>query len=381
MRLNRAAQVVAAGAATLYAARSLQVALGSTESVGVTETLADPPFLSIVVPARNEERQIERCIRSLLALSYERFEIVAVDDRSDDATLAILSSLALEDDRLRVVRGAELPEGWVGKPWALAQGASAARGDWLLFTDADTIHEPASAVSAMAYARAQRLDVLSLLTSQVLGSFAERALLPSILWSIAFAIGPTSAMNDPKSDAALYNGQYILFRRAAYDALGGHAAVRDRIAEDFELARLVKRDGRFAGRLVGASDLVRTRMYQNAGEIWRGFQKNFALGAPNPLTLIAGCTLLACVAPLPEVLLARAIVRRRPWEAAAMLSAIVLTIATSEFGMRRACLPKFSGVFTPVGLTATIGIALDSAYRHASGAGVQWRGRTYGEHA
>lgn len=375
-------EYVAGAAAVLYAARSVHVALGSTESIALVQNLADAPTLSIIVPARNEERQIERCVQSLAALAYPGLDIVVVDDRSEDATASMVSAIAAKDARVRVVRGDPLPRGWVGKPWALAQGVAVARGEWLLFTDADTVHEPFSAVSAMQYARDRGLDVLSLLTTQELGSLSERVLLPSILWTIAFAIGPTSAMNDrDNARAALFNGQYILFRRKAYEALGGHAAVRDRIAEDLELARLVKRDGRFHGQLVGAADSVRTRMYRDAGEIWRGFQKNFALGAPNVSSLLLGCALLACVAPLPEFLLARAVRKRRWNDCAAMLSAIALSVAASEFGMRRAGLPRCSGAYTPAGLSATVAIALDSAYRHSSGAGVQWRGRTYGEHA
>ncbi|HEV7178324.1 MAG TPA: glycosyltransferase, partial [Candidatus Baltobacteraceae bacterium] len=180
----------------------------------------EEPLLSIVVPARNEERQIEQCVQSLLALEYADFEVIAVDDRSTDATLQILDRIAEDDRRLRVVGGEALPPHWVGKPWALVQGAEHARGEWLLFTDADTVHARESAQEAVAYALARRLDVLSLLTDQVMITPAERMFLPSILWTIAFAIGSLAAMNDPRSEAALFNGQYILVRRTAYDAVG-----------------------------------------------------------------------------------------------------------------------------------------------------------------
>src|SRR5579875_3849771 len=158
------------------------------EPVPVTDDPNGLPRLSIVVPARNESANIERCVRSLLAQRLTDFEVLVVDDRSSDGTLEILRRLAQENPRLQVIDGAPLPEGWVGKPWALHQGALRAGGAWLLFTDADSI-------------------------------------------------------NDPAAPNALANGQYILVSRKAYEALGGHAALRGEIAEDIEFAKLLKRDG------------------------------------------------------------------------------------------------------------------------------------------
>ena len=369
--------VLAAGA---FAARSLHVALCSNDRIEPVEPSDDLPSLSIVVPARDEERQIEECVRSLLAQRYPHLEVVVVDDRSSDATRAILTRLAREDDRLHIVTGEPLPRGWVGKPWALHQGARRASGDWLLFTDADTVHEPRAAASAMRYARDRELGALSLLSTQELGSLAERAVLPSILWAIACGAGPLVDVNDAsKSGSALFNGQYILMRRDAYAAIGGHASVKGEIAEDFELAHLLKTDGRYRTMLVGANDLVRTRMYRNLREIWNGFGKNLALGARgNPLVLAAGMGFIAFVAPVPQLLLLRAFRRRRYREAAWMGGATVATMLAAEVGMRRSRFPRGSGAWLPAGLTIMLGILLDSAYRHAGGRGVRWRGRRYG---
>ncbi len=377
MRVLDTIAVLAAGA---FAARSLHVALCSNDRIEPVEPSDDLPPLSIVVPARDEERQIEGCVRSLLAQRYPHLEVVVVDDRSSDATHAILARLAREDDRLRIVTGEPLPRGWVGKPWALHQGARRASGEWLLFTDADTVHEPRAAASAMRYARDRKLGALSLLSTQDLGSLAERAVLPSILWAIACGAGPLADVNDAsKSGSALFNGQYILMRADAYAAIGGHEAVKGEIAEDFELAHLLKTDGRYRTMLVGANDLVRTRMYRNLREIWNGFGKNLALGARgNPLVLAAGVGFLAFVAPVPQLLLLRALQRRRYREAAWMGGATVATMLAAEVGMRRSRFPRGSGAWLPVGLTIMLGILLDSAYRHAGGRGVRWRGRRYG---
>lgn len=335
-------------------------------------------MLSIIVPARNEERQIEACVRSLLAQNYPRFEIIAVNDRSDDSTGAILARIAHEDSRLIVVHGDALPEGWIGKPWALAQGARIARGDWLLFTDADTTHEPLGASSAVQHAMHHGAQALSLLTTQRFETLAERAVLPSILWLIAFAVGSLDAINDPhRLDAAIFNGQYILFERAAYDALGGHGAVRDRIAEDYEFARLVKRDGRFRGRLAGASDLVYTRMYRSLREIWDGFSKNLYVAAhENPGQAFAGLMMLAALSPLPEALLASAVLKRERSRAVRMATVVAATSAAAEFAMRRSRFPTGSGAFFPLGAAAMLAIFVNSARQHRTGQ-VRWRGRAY----
>ncbi|MGP6156897.1 MAG: glycosyltransferase family 2 protein, partial [Vulcanimicrobiaceae bacterium] len=258
-----------AGAALWY---SLRVASYAASWIDVPLLEGSPgplPFLSIVVPARDEERSIERCVRSLLAQQDVDFELIVVDDRSSDATPAILERLAAESPRLRVVRGEQLPQGWIGKPWALHQGAAVARGAWLLFTDADSEHASRGAASALWFARFTGADALSIATLQELGSFWERALLPSILGMVLFASGSLGQINDPKDRRhALANGQYILVSREALAALGGHAALKGEIAEDLAFARRIKADGRFRFILAGGEELARVRMYHSAGEIW-----------------------------------------------------------------------------------------------------------------
>lgn len=369
--------VLAASAA--FIVRALNVACRCGEPLRSVEPSSDLPDLSIVVPARNEERQIERCVRSLLDQRYARMEVIVVDDRSTDATRAIVEGIAASESCLRIVHGSEMPRGWVGKPWALEQGARAARGAWLLFTDADTIHEPLAAASAIQYARERGLDVLSLLTTQDFESVAERIVLPTILWLIGFAVGSIDAINDPKRlDAAIFNGQFLLFSRTAYEALGGHAAVAGCIAEDYAFAVLVKRDGRFRGALVDANDLVHTRMYRSLREIWYGFTKNlFVAARERPLAALAGTLGLLALAPLPEILCAAALRRRRFASAAAMAGAIAATAAAAEFGMRRSRFPRYSGVFFPIGVVVTMAIFANSAIAYATGC-VSWRGRTYG---
>lgn len=369
-------QAVVGLATAGFVARALDVALHSGDRLEACDSHPELPSLSIIVPARNEERQIETCVRSLLAQSYPHYEVIVVDDRSTDATAQILDHLASTDARLTIVRGQPLPEGWIGKPWALTQGVREARGEWLLFTDADTEHTPLGCASAVRYALARNLSFLSLLTTQRFETRAERVLLPTILFMIAFGIGSLEAINDPsRIDAAIFNGQYILCERRAFETIGGHERVRASVAEDYDLARIVKRDGHFRSMLVDANDLVYTRMYRSLREIWNGFSKNLYVGVQeHPLHAIGAALALASISPLPEIVLAQALFKRRYKSALGMIAAICVSAGAAEVAMRRFRFPRGSGAFFPIGAAAMLAILANSAIQHRTGR-VTWRGR------
>lgn len=367
-----------AAAALGYAMRVVTLARGWLR-VPVVAELPDAPPLSVIVPARDEERTIERCVRSLLAQTLADYEVIVVDDRSADATPAILARLAAEDPRLRVLSGAPLPDGWVGKPWALEQGARAARGAWLLFTDADSWHAPAACASALAFARAHGADALSIATYQELGSWGERAVLPTILGMVLVASGSLAQLNDPRDTRhALANGQFILVSRLAYEALGGHAALRGEIVEDVAFARRLKRDGRFRLLLAGGEDLVRVRMYRSLRGVWDGFTKNVYAGANGDLrALLGGTAFVAALSVLPAGLALDALARKRPLRAAEALLCVALGSAVEAYGLRDTRLPRRLALWAPVGYAVLGGIALNSTWRVLSGRGVEWRGRRY----
>lgn len=364
----------------IFAAQELDIILRSRAGIETKEPSPSMPSLSIVVPARNEERQIERCVRSLLATRHPDFEVIAVDDQSTDATREILDRIAVEEPRLTVLGGGPLPGGWVGKSWALTQGTRVARGAWLLFTDADTVHDPLAAPSSQQWAIDRSYDVVSLLTDQETIGIAERLFLPTILFVILLGVGALDDINDPrKRGTAIFNGQYVLASRAAYTAVGGHAAVRGEIAEDLELARLFKRDGRFRTFLGGANALVRTRMYRSFAEIWRGFVKNFGIAARgHAAKAAAGVALLAGVSPLSPILLVVLLVDGA-WSAAAALAvAMAAVLAVAEYGMRAMRFRAGSGLAVPLGLALTLAIFSTSLVLIAGRRGVEWRGRRYG---
>lgn len=361
-----------------YTMRAATIARGWIR-VPLVERVEGAPSLSVIVPARNEERSIERCVRSLLAQTAGDLELIVVDDRSEDATPAILARLTAEDPRLQVISGAPLPEGWVGKPWALAQGARSAQGAWLLFTDADTWHAPGACSSTLAFALARGVDALSIATYQELGTWGERAVLPTILGMILVAAGSMEELNDPHAaQHALANGQYLLVSRGAYDALGGHEALRGELVEDLEFARRVKRDGRFRLLVAGGEELVRVRMYRSLREIWDGFTKNMYVGARGDLPVLAGAgAFVSLLSIVPAALAVEALARKRPLRALEALLCLVNGIAVEARAFRYTRLPRRLAWWAPIGYAFCGAIMLNSTLRVLSGRGVEWRGRRY----
>ncbi|HLM79952.1 MAG TPA: glycosyltransferase family 2 protein [Terriglobales bacterium] len=257
------------------------------------------PEVSIIVPARNEEASLGACLESLTAQTGVTFEIVVVDDASTDRTREIAQGFA----GVRAISPRPLHEDGAGKKWtgknnAMIAGAKAASAPWLLFTDADTVHLPGSLARALEEAKNERADLLSYSPEQVVVTFAERAVMPVIFGELAAHYPPRKVCDQNSgqgsrqgsrqtsrqgsrqgSGIAAANGQYILVRRATYDAVGGHAAVATEILEDVALARLFRNAGRRLYFRYGG-DAVRTRMYRNWAQLREGWTKNLALLFP-----------------------------------------------------------------------------------------------------
>jgi chlorobactene glucosyltransferase len=354
--------------------------------VPLREAPARAPCVSVVVPARNEERVIERCVRSLLAQRYPDFEVIVLDDRSTDGTPAILAGLAAADQRLRVLQGEPLQVGWIGKCWACHQAAKAARGAWLLFVDADTRHHPLMLASAMAYASERQADLLSLAPHQELATFGERALLPAIFGIILTAGGSPAEVNDPGRSVAKAVGQFMLFRTQSYRRIGGHESVKNEMAEDFALARRTKGTGHRL--LLGdGADLVSTRMYHSLGEIWQGFSKNAYFEARRqPGGAVWSIALPWLVIWLPPLVLPRLLLKWRrsgslngPERATLLASGLHAAIVTA-FCIQVTRLVRLSlgwALTVPAGLLFFGLIVANSTRRVLTGRGVIWKGRRY----
>jgi cellulose synthase/poly-beta-1,6-N-acetylglucosamine synthase-like glycosyltransferase len=237
------------------------------------------PEVSIIVPARNEEANIGSCLESLVAQQDVEFEIIVVNDHSTDRTREIAQSFPM----VRVIDAGPLPPCSTGKNNAVITGAHESRGEWLLFTDADTVHLPGSLARALHEARQNGAALLSYSPAQVVTSFWEKAIMPVIFAELASHYRP-SEISDPKFPAAAANGQYILITREAYEAVGGHASIAASLLEDVALAGAVKRSGRKILFRFGG-DAVRTRMYRSFPQLREGWTKNLAILFPAPARL------------------------------------------------------------------------------------------------
>jgi chlorobactene glucosyltransferase len=337
-------------------------------------------LVSVIVPARNESAAIETVVRSVLASTYEPLELVVLDDRSTDETAAIVERLATEDARLRLVRGEPLPEGWYGKPWACLQGYRAARGDLLLFTDADTRHEPELLARAVGALRTERADLVTVAPRQRCETFWERLVMPQIWLLLGVRYHPSRVNRARRERDVIANGQFILLPRESYEAVGTHEIVRHEVAEDLALAQAFYRAGRKI-HFAFAERLMETRMYQSLPHLIEGWSKNVYLGGrrsfPEEPVLRALVPVMLLAAFLfwlvPPVVLA-VTGGSGQWSVAAVvatgLSALFWMLIS--YGMK---IPPWYGLLYPVGALVALYIGARSTWRGARR--VEWRGRVY----
>jgi chlorobactene glucosyltransferase len=231
------------------------------------------PFISILVPARNEEECISTCIHSLLAQDYPDFEVIVLDDQSSDRTGVILQGISIDNPRLRILTGAPPPQGFTGKNWACAQLVEHARGDLLLFTDADTEFRPQALREIVNAMQGEHADLVTGYPRQIMESWGERLLVPFFLWAGLCIVPLWLAYRIRLPGLSIAVGQMMLFRREAYHKIGGHAALGTLIVEDLALARNIKKAG-LRWRVVNITDLISCRMYLGSQRAFEGFAKN-----------------------------------------------------------------------------------------------------------
>ena len=337
------------------------------------------PLLSVIVPARDEAANIETCVRAILATAYRPIEVIVVDDRSSDRTAAIVERLArLPDarDRLRLLAGAELPDGWVGKQWALIQGYRVARGELLVFADADTCQHAELIPRAVRALTVERVDLVTVLSRQALVTFWERLVQPHVFVALASRVGDLRRVNRTRVVwNAIANGQFILTTRTAYERAGTHAAVKTSIAEDMALAQEYVTRGQDIF-LLYAIEYLSTRMYRSLAGILEGWTKNLALGVPltfPPIRLVRRVAPYVMWMPalcwiLPPLIWA---VTGASW--AAVTTGLSVAIWILVYWATEA--PLRYALLYPVGAAFVAGIMMRSAWR--GGRRVEWRGRVY----
>ena len=329
------------------------------------------PEVSVIIPARNEEVCLGACLASLVAQAGVDFEIIVVDDFSTDRTRSIAQSF----NNVRVIQPPPLRTGWTGKNHALATGAALALGDWLLFTDADTVHASGSLARSLAEAKQRPADMLSYSPAQVVDSFWEKAVMPVIFAELAAAYRMTDVA-DPACPVAAANGQYILISRKAYDAVGGHAAVAAELLEDVALARAVKLAGyRIYFRYGG--DLVQTRMYRSFEQLREGWTKNLALLFPDAIWLAIRRLCEFIVVAAGMIVATTALAKGHNEVALASGAIFIGAYASFLIRIRKAHFRWDANLVAAFGLPMFAYLLLRSRRFHQKGK-VIWKGRSYG---
>ena len=338
------------------------------------------PSVGVIIPARNESENIEECLASLTKSRYPNFEIIVVDDRSEDGTAELARTVPPGNaKRLVVIDGEALPEGWLGKPWACQQGARATSAELLVFADADTTHGDRLLSRSITELQNEDADLLNVLGFQVMESFWERLVQPQIFLAVVFRHPDLerSARSSQWQDGVA-NGQFMLMPRTSYEAIGGHESVRDRVLEDLALAQTVKRHGRtFVIRM--AMDDLTTRMYHSLGGLIAGWSRLIQMGSTQGQPLVSSFGVVAvttfCFWIVPPLMLLSALLGFGG-ETLLIWSALVCSLSV---GIHAAFLhflgaPAYYAVFYPLGSFVVLYIMIRSKVRASD---VEWKGRRY----
>lgn len=352
--------------------------------ISTRDAAGDLPKVAVIVPARDEAANIGPCVESLCAQRYpaDRLALIVVDDDSGDDTADIVSALAKRDERIALLRTPPLPHGWKGKVHACCTGAAAVPEDaqWLCFLDADMRAEPRAIASAVAAASDRNLDLLTLAPRHELRSFAERLMLPCGLYLLGF-YQDLEKIQAPGSDQVVATGQFMLLRRAAYEAVGGHAPVREAICEDVELALLMKRRG-YRVLLMDGNRLLSTRMYTGWSTLWPGFAKNLIQLLGGPLRTVLAAPVIVVLGWLAIGLPLFDLAAVLHGASGAPLALALATLGSASViglhigGALHFRIPWWYGLLFPLGYTAGGVMALDSV-RWRVRRRVQWKGRVY----
>ncbi len=341
------------------------------------------PLVSAVVPMRNETDVIAEAVKSLLRQDYPNLEIILLDDQSTDDTAKVAERAAGNDPRLKILHGEPLPAGWLGKPWACHQLSQHANGGHLLFTDADVRWEPNGISALMREAKRSRADLLTAWATQITETWTERLVVPMMGFAIQAYLPIQAVHHIPFKFFAAANGQCLLFRRDAYQTIGGHAAIKNNILDDMGLAYAIK-ENRLRLRAADANGLIRTRMYRNWNQVRDGFAKNILAGhGNNPIILFFAAIFhwwLFILPPLFLLLSALCLPLSANWLPpsascllpSALLTALSLTIRALTAAATRQRIAD--SLFMPVSVLLMTIIAARSVRWRFTG-GSQWKGR------
>ena len=343
----------------------------------VSHKLDDPPFVSVCVPARDEERGVRACLKSLLEQDYPEFEVIVVNDHSTDHTGELIHELAGKNSRLILLDGEDLPKGWLGKPFALHQAFQKAKGEILLFTDADPVFEPNALRTAVFTMQERKLDALTLMPKAEFGSFWERAVQPTIFGFIG-SLTRFGKVNSQDQKSAMGFGAFLMFKRSAYEAIGGHEGGKADVLEDVLIAKRLKKAG-FKLLVADAKCLFSIRMYYGLREIWIGWRKNMFMAMKRSVFRTFYYIFMVLVFVLtPYMIFGWNVVVGSGllWIGISLFGVTMVSAATiktcDELGLARinACL-------FPIGAVVMAAIMINSMIQVLVFSRTEWRGRVY----
>mgnify|MGYP005842661221 CR=1 FL=1 len=331
--------------------------------------------VSVLIPARNERLVISQTVKTLLKQTRSPDEIIVLDDNSEDGTAEAALAATDGDSRLRVLTGAPLPEGWLGKNWACHQLAQAAQGDLLIFADADVVWIPGALAALVERAQDSRADLLTVWPTQLTETWSERLIVPLMALAVLGYLPLPLAHHTPFAAAAAANGQCMVFRRRAYDLVGGHKSVRGQIVEDVALARRIKRAG-LRLRMADGAGIIACRMYRDWPSVRDGFGKNILAGHGDSLVFLGISTAfhwLAFVFPWLWLLVNPAELDGWPWIPFALIALGVGARAITAAATRQRLLDALLMPVSVVLMTMIVGRAVWWRLRYG---GPRWKGRT-----
>jgi len=342
------------------------------------ETIKENPLISVLIPARNEEDNIKRCLTSLMKQDYKNIEILVLNDNSTDNTARVVSELIRKDKRIRLYHGKPLEKGWLGKSFACYQLSKFAKGKYFVFTDADTLHFPNSIGNSVACLLRYKVDALSVFAKQIMVTIHERMMVPSGNFMI-FGFLPLILIRKAKS--ALFCtaiGQFMLFKKEVYEKIGGHKSVKGRILEDVIISKQVKKCG-YKFMIFDGRHSLYCRLYHNFKEVVKGYSKIlFAAFGFNVYMMITAISFVSVLFLLPFIMLPLSILFDwTPILVNLLIIQVVMILITRLIVTLRYRDKAIDAFLHPLAFIYLISIAITSVFQVKFGAGVYWKGRTY----
>jgi chlorobactene glucosyltransferase len=341
-----------------------------------------PPLVSILIPARNEAENIKRCVRSLLKQDYTNIEILVLDDNSSDNTGQVVKEIEKKDSRVKLINGKPLKSGWLGKSYACYQLSKYAKGKYLIFTDADTLHFKNSISSAISCLIKNNLGALSVIPRQIMVSIHERMVVTWVHFGILCLLPLILVKKSKNPLFCTANGQFILFKMEVYKKIGGHKSIKVKILEDIHISKLVKRYG-YNFMLFDGSKNIHCRMYRSFSELIRGFSKfMFAAFDYNIFTIAVVIFLISALFLFPFILLPLGFLIFN-WPK--IITNLIIVQIITIFVMRIVLAIRLNSrildvLLQPLSMIYIILICFNSILQTKFGKGVCWKGRSYDIH-